>query len=232
MGLLNYDGSIYVPPVNNTAHNAPTQWSMTSTAYRFTSACPGNSICGTPLPIGFKNLYGQHIDGINKLWWETSVELNVREYIVERSLDGVNFTRINSTEAVGRANTYSIADNDFKRGYINYYKVTAVENDGAQSSTNVYPIINTDDKILITSVFPNPASEKLSVAITGKGAMEQCVFTVYDQFGKKVLEKQEKINFGRNLTDLNIENLNKGIYMVEIRTTDNSVVSKQKFTKM
>jgi len=232
MGLHNFNGTIYRPPVNMTAHNSPTQWTMSNTAYRWTTSCTSASNCAVPLPVEFKSLYGQYIDGVNKLWWETAVEENIKEFIVERSLDAANFSAINLTDAKGEPSLYSINDNTFKRGFVNYYRVTGVLENGNKTLTSVYAIFNTDDKILINSIFPNPANDKLSVTITGKGAENNCTFIVYDQFGRIVLQKEQKINYGTSQADLNIETLEKGIYIIEIKTQDNSVISKQKFSKM
>jgi hypothetical protein len=232
LGLHSYDGTSYIPPVNMTAHNAPTQWTMNNTAYAFVSSCPSQSICGVILPVTFKNLYGQYISGTNKLWWETAVEENTKEFIVERSLDASSFETVNVTDAVGKSNLYTFNDNSFKRGYINYYRVTAVDHNGARTNTSIYPIVNTDDKVVINAVYPNPANDKLSVSMSGRTAVETCKFTIYDMFGKKMMQKEGKVNFGsNNAFDLDIQSLPTGMYIIEISDSDNSLVSKQKFSK-
>ncbi len=232
MGLLNFDGTIYRPPVNNNSHNSPAQWVMTNTAYQWTSTCPSVSSCAVPLPVNFKNLYGQQIEGINKLWWETTEEENLTDFIVERSLDANIFEPVFSTSPKGKPSLYLFNDNTFKHGYVNYYKVTAVDKMGQKTATSVYPIFNTDDKIIITSVYPNPVTDKLSIGISGRGANADCNFTIYDQFGRKAVQKDQKVSMGNNVIDLDVEALNPGVYIIEIRTDDNNIISKQKFTKM
>jgi hypothetical protein len=37
---------------------------------------------------------------------------------------------------------------------------------------------------------------------------------------------------GNNLVDLDVSTLSKGIYIIEIKTSDNMIISRQKFTKM
>jgi hypothetical protein len=230
MGLHSYDGTIYIPPVNMTAHNAPTQWTMFNTAYKFTSTCPSQSICGVVLPVEFKALYGQNFDDVNKIWWETLSEDNMKEFQVERSTDAVNFEVIQTVQAVGRPNTYVYNDNSFKRGYINYYRVTGYGRNGEKYTTSVYPIFSTDEKVTITSIYPNPANDRVSVGINGR-ANTDCSFIIYDQFGK-VLQKEQKVVGGNNVVDIDISILSKGIYIIEIKTSDNMIISKQKFTKM
>ena len=231
MGLHNYNGSVYIPPVNAVAHNAPTNWTMSNTAYRFTSTCPSNSICGVVLPVNFKSFSGQNMDGLNKLWWETSEEANTREFIVERSLDGANFKQIAQDGSLGKPTKHAYVDNTFERGYINYYKITAIDLNGNKSSTGIYSVFNTDDKILINSVFPNPASDKLSAKIFGRGRDLNCSFVIYDQFGRAVISKNEVVSMGNNQVDIDLESLEKGVYIIEIKADENTVISKQKFSK-
>jgi hypothetical protein len=231
LGLHNYDGTIYVPPVNMTAHNAPTQWTMSNTAYKFSSSCPSQSICGVVLPVAFKAIYGQNVEDIDKLWWETISEENMKEFQVERSMDAINFEVIQTVPAVGKANTYLYNDNSFKHGYVNYYRVTGIDKNGGKHTTGIYPIYSTEQSLMVTAIFPNPANDKLSVGITGRGPNTDCSFVIYDQFGK-VLQKEQKVVGGNNLVDIDISILSKGIYIIEIRTSDNMVISKQKFTKM
>ncbi|MCE3259770.1 MAG: iron-regulated protein FrpC [Bacteroidetes bacterium] len=124
MGLHSYDGTIYIPPVNNTAHNSPTQWSMTNTAYLFQSPCAVNNGPCAILPVGFKNFYGEQAGSVNKLYWETASESNVKEFIVERSIDGVTFREIGTVKAQNKPSLYSFNDQSVRSNVINYYKIT------------------------------------------------------------------------------------------------------------
>jgi hypothetical protein len=230
MGLHNYDGTIYIPPVNMTNHNAPTQWTMSNTAYKFISTCPSNSICGVVLPVEFKNLYGQYLDGINKLWWETNEEPSIVSYIIDRSSDAEHFEQISVVPAQ-RKDKYQYDDFDFKSGYINYYKVTAVDNTGKRTSTNVYSIFNPDAPIFVGAIYPNPTADKLNISMSGRDAKATLTFNVYDQFGRIVLTKSQKVVFGSSFSELDVQELSGGMYIVEI-LADGKLITKQKFSKM
>lgn len=231
MGLHNYDGTIYIPPVNMVAHNAPTQWNMVNTAYSFSSSCPSQSICGVILPVDFKNFYGQQIDGVNKLWWETSDDSKIKEFYIERSTDGENFERIKSVPG-GNGPKYTYDDETHKRGFINYYRITAVDQMGLTNTTSIYSVYSTDDPILIKSVYPNPADEVLNLNIQGRGKALSCTFNIYDQFGNKVKTNTQMVNYGMNTNSIDLKDLNNGMYIIEIITGDNNVISKQKFSKL
>ncbi|MBK9283853.1 MAG: T9SS type A sorting domain-containing protein [Sphingobacteriaceae bacterium] len=230
MGLHSYDGNTYIPPVNMVAHNAPTQWTMVNTAYSFTSSCPSQSICGVILPNEFKNLYGQQVDGINKLWWETNEDNNTKEYIVERSDDAIAFNQIH-IESSGKGEKYLYNDNTFKRGGVSYYRVTAVALNGKTSTTSIYAIYSTEDPVLVGRIYPNPSFDQIYIDVTGRGAISNCKFNMYDQLGRKVISMDYNIEFGKNTIEMDIQELNKGIYILEIIADEKTVISKQKFSR-
>ncbi len=231
LGLHNYNGTVYVPPVNMTAHNSPTQWTMTNTAYRFTSSCPAQSLCATPLPIGFSNLYGQNFGSINKVWWETTDEVAVKEFLVERSTDGQTFSEIGRVNSNHTPSKHAFDDNTFVTGIINYYRITALHFSGQRVQTSIYPIFSIEEKVLIAGLFPNPANNKLNINING-GSTEDVDFMVYDQFGKLMFSEKKKIKPGLTTIELDIEQLAGGLYFIEVRSADNAVISKQKFSKL
>ncbi|HRD41124.1 MAG TPA: hypothetical protein PLC65_21025, partial [Bacteroidia bacterium] len=136
MGLHNFDGTIYRPPVNATAHNYPTQWTMTNTAYQWTSVCAPCAV----LPIEFKKFYGERIDRVNKLYWETAMEENINYFSVERSNDAENFKEIAKVDPKNLPALYTYDDHDTKPGSMYYYRITSVEKNGERKHTNVIPL--------------------------------------------------------------------------------------------
>jgi hypothetical protein len=237
LGLHNYNGSIYVPPVNATAHNATAiapynNWTMTNTAYRFTTTCTSVSNCAIPLPIGFSKFYGQQIEEVNKLWWETTEELSVKEYYVERSLDAEHFERIGTVNGVGKSSfLHEFSDAAYTKGRINYYRIIALETNGGQTSTSIYPIFGTQKDLIVTDVFPNPASNALNIGIAGFGA-DNALFIVYDQYGRVVNSSSKAIQGGMGRVELDIQNIVNGIYLLEVKSADGRSIVRQKFTKM
>lgn len=81
---------------------------------------------------------------------------------------------------------------------------------------------NTDDINNTISVFPNPTNDLLSVSTREKTIK---TLSVIDVNGKILLEKEYSGN-GNNET-INIASLKSGYYILSIRLSDNSVVSKK-----
>ncbi len=233
MGLQSFDGTIYIPPVNATAHNAVVspgpynQWTMTNTAYKFDSPCAANSGPCVVLPIGFKSFYAENISSINKLTWQTEEERNIKEFIVERSTDAVNFSTIGNQTANNKASTYIYNDNTFKPNVINYYKITAVEYTGERKSTFIIPVGGVYDNLNISEIFPNPTKDKFTISITSKTA-SNCTLTIKDMFGRELKKSNQPINAGFSQLNISCNELNSGIYFVEIADVNGKIMSQQK----
>ncbi len=227
MGLHNYNGTVYVPPVNATAHNYPTNWTMTNTAYRFTSACAASGGQCFTLPVNFKSFYGQQVDGINKLTWETALEENVTEFIVERSTDATNFTQIGSVKPNNLPSKYDFNDATFKANVINYYRVTAVEN-GRQKSTYVLPIGGNFDDISVSEIYPNPIKDNFTLSYDAKVQTETEV-VIKDLYGRTVKTTNHSIGVGNTRTLINCPELSAGVYIVIVHDKNTGrAISQQK----
>ncbi|MEW6772531.1 MAG: T9SS type A sorting domain-containing protein [Bacteroidota bacterium] len=217
MGLHNYDGTLYIPPVNATAHNYPTQWTMTNTAYRFTPSAGCATGC-VVLPIGYKSFYGERIQKVNYLYWETAEESDLKVYEILRSVDGVNFEKIGIVIPNNYPSKYKFEDLTAPLGKISYYKVRTIENFGKQSETQIVALSAQMDEVLVTSIFPNPANNEINLMVESRLTSNEgvAVVNVYDMFGKKILNKNINLLGGVNLYKVDISNLANGVYMFEV----------------
>jgi hypothetical protein len=219
LGLHSFDGMTYIPPVNMTAHNSPTQWTMSNTAYKFTPTCPTISNCATPLPLEFKAFYGQQINNVNYVWWEVPDNTNIEEFYVERSYDEGNFQRIHTTPAENGKFKYECRDYDFKRGGFSYYRVIAKLKSGGYSSTSIYPIYSTENIMLIRKFYPNPVVSSLNVEINAYQA-HKAIFEFFDIQGRPVKKIEKNISFGFRTYSLDLSDLPSGLYTMKITTPD------------
>jgi hypothetical protein len=72
----------------------------------------------------------------------------------------------------------------------------------------------TDNSI---TVYPNPASDKVSVSIDRTSEQGQDAFImIYDLSGRLVLEKEINIVSGKNLFELDVEFLSSGMYLLKV----------------
>ncbi len=236
MGLHNYDGTIYIPPVNATMHNVNTAltytWVMTNEAYKFTTSCgTGPGSCKT-LPIGLKSFYAERIDKINYLYWETATEENLKKYAIERSTDGINFIEIGEETPNNSPSKYTFLDKNAEIGIINYYRICTYENDGSKSYTFIYPLGTSKDEILnVTELFPNPTNSSFTFAFDSKQKGTANV-NVFDIYGKLIKSINLNVEVGITEQKIDVSDLNSGIYFVEIENSFKELISKQKLVKL
>lgn len=233
MGLTSFDGTIYRPPVNATAHNATAgapynQWTMNNTAYRWTSPCAGSGGPCVVLPINFKNFYGERVDRVNKLYWETTEEKNIKTFIVERSTDAENFSEIARVLPNGSPAKYQYDDKLSVPGTLNYYRITALENSGERKNTHIVPLGANASEVAVSGLYPNPNDgTSFNMVVDSKISTELFV-NIYDSYGRLVKSLNRNVSVGSSQLLLNADELSSGVYSVEITNTNKEVVSKQK----
>jgi hypothetical protein len=239
LGLHNYNGTVYTPPVNATAHNAPTSpatytWAMTNTAYRFTpNACAaGSGGSCMVLPIILKAFYGERENKINHLYFETAEEKNVKAFLIERSQDGINFEIIGSIIPKQDPTKYTYDDINAKDGIVNYYRISIEDNNGTVSRTFIYPLggISSEDDMTVLSVHPNPSRSNYKVMLDSryKGKLTMNIFSGYGVLLKTVIGDLQK---GTNSYDVYAEDLTAGIYILSLESSETGNTVKVKLIR-
>lgn len=218
LGLHNYNGTKYIPPVagNFVSYNYPTNWTMTTTAYKFTTLCAGSgSLCLNILPVGFTSFNGDKIENVNTLFWQTSSEENMNYYVIERSIDGVNFSDIGQVAAENIPSTYTYKDYESVTGMINYYRIRAVEKNLKSNQTNIISIGASEDETLSSwPIFPNPTNTSEVFVRLNSKKTGTANFIIYDVLGNIVLNSEKNIEPGVKVYDINISKIPNDIFFV------------------
>jgi len=117
------------------------------------------NLCATILilPINMAEFKAVYSSGVSHLSWNTSQENNSSHFEIERSTDGVNFTRLGKVNAAGNSSnkiSYSFNDIHPVTG-INYYRLKMVDKDGKFAYSNIVTV-NVNIKGNINSDLPKP----------------------------------------------------------------------------
>lgn len=170
----------------------------------------------SPLAAEAITLSSQDFAGYNKLTWNTTAEFNVKHYLVQRSTDGVNFSTIETVSAEGLSMTavsYSYEDLSPRFGN-NYYRVILVhENNSLITSDIVISQQKSDRELEIVRSYPNPASNELNIVIASKVEDDYEIY-LQNTSGKIVLTQKVHVTPGYNLSVLDVEQLNQGLYIL------------------
>jgi len=170
------------------------------------------------LPIKLKSFSAAKAGNINVLKWETSQEINVANYVIQRSANGVDFTdNIVTIPARNAANgsSYSATDVNPKNS-INYYRLKIIDKDASISYSPTVRV-NNKGKASVVSVYPNPAASYIMVQLA-EDRNEKVSVSISNSEGKIVIQ-QQYTNLNSNLIKLQIAQLAKGNYFVKVATS-------------
>ena len=119
------------------------------------------------------------------LKWTTIQEQNTNQFVIERSINGVNYENIGTLKAAGNSSSqksYSLIDGFPAKG-INYYRIRQVDNDGRFALSEVRSLTFEKSNADIT-ISPNPAKNKIAISVPGNKNNLQ--LTIFSAKGDKV----------------------------------------------
>jgi hypothetical protein len=156
--------------------------------------------------------------------WITATEQSVARFEVERSLDGVNFRKIEAKKAVGHshvASRYEVLDKDvpLDKSQTFYYRVRIIEEDATFSFTEIKTVtFEVKEKGISAEVFPNPSYDSAIHLILKGNYKEDSLteITITDSFGRRLLELSDtNYKVGQQL-DLSLPSATSGVYFLSI----------------
>jgi hypothetical protein len=159
--------------------------------------------------------------------WIVDQQINSKEYTVERSADGKNWSNLGTLESRSdntATQTYQFIDQSPLSGD-NYYRIEETDMDG-HSNYSVTKLISvqTEGKL---AIWPNPANAIVHIQDEETTGSSNLNTEIFDQSGKKVLTGF--VHSGINT--LNIELLPPGFYIVHIALSNGSTYN-QKLVKL
>lgn len=113
---------------------------------------------GAPLPVQLTSFNASEEGFSTKLVWNTAEEINLANYVVEKSTDGRNFTAIGTVKA---ANLKSYNFTDPQSAANSYYRLKIVDVDGAYKYSYIVSVKAKLDASLLLS--PNPVKSSLMI---------------------------------------------------------------------
>lgn len=185
--------------------------------------------CNIVLPVKISNLNAYSLNEQITLSWQTQDELNIKDYVIQRSEkpDFSSYIVVGVINATGNSarQTYSFADEAIpasgNKTY--YYRLQVKERSGGISYTNICSAKIERGSGLVASIYPNPVNGNL-VNIRFNHPQSFVNITMQNSAGQTVRKMSSPV-FG-TAASVNIEELPKGTYLVNIVTGKESVVRK------
>ncbi len=166
-----------------------------------------------PLPVDMAEFTATRTGSSVALNWKTLTEENNSHFIVERSLNGVDFVaigRVNGAGTTSEVNHYSLLDQNCPQGLV-YYRIVQYDFDATASYSKTLQVAPLGNSFSI-SVYPNPFQSGTQLRVESNSSADVSL-QVYDVNGKLLLEgdsykTNEVISFG--------ETFASGIYFVKV----------------
>ena len=175
------------------------------------------SICSVILPVSLVNFSLESMSSAVRISWTTASEQDNDYFIVFHRSDGMIYSEIDRIKGAGNSaalREYVIYDHSPAPG-INYYYLAQVDFDGKQESFSPRSILIRSAKNI--QVFPNPASEAVSISLNLKRNTEISI-DFYDIMGRHLIQKNENVLEGDNTFTYATNSLSKGTYLVRVST--------------
>lgn len=176
-----------------------------------------------PLPVEFlrESAECNHKEVVVK--WSTASEQNSDFFMVERSLDGTNFSPIAKIPAAGNSSViknYYALDTDPYSG-TSFYRVREQDFNTSSMTSGVMTVngCTGDD------VFVYGTEGGLAVNIN---ALEDGQYNVelYDMLGQKLVNEVKNVVAGNNHLKLSVGNISSAIYLAKVYNSSNAVTKK------
>ena len=110
----------------------------------------------TPLPVTFTSITAVKNNNGNAVEWKVENEINISSYEVERSTDGVNFTKTGAV-AAGNNSPYNWLDAYPVNGD-NFYRIKSISNRGTFQYSRIVKVSAVKGRTGYT-VYPNPSTD-------------------------------------------------------------------------
>lgn len=176
----------------------------------------------SPLPVKLVSFQSESNDKEIMLYWESTEEYLLSSYEVQRSLDGVLFSKIGAIDAKNNKNntTYQYQDLEVKSGTKYFYRLKMLDFDGKYEYSNIISeMILMDD--LVVNIYPNPVKRNMEIFVESSTSAIS-IIRIFDIKNSLVLTEK----FDQHLT-IDTKDIAPGVYYYIIendRFTENGKI--------
>jgi len=172
----------------------------------------------TPVPVTYTNVKAYQQNNNVAVEWSVTNQLSIKEYDIEKSVDGVTFTKVVTIKATD-INAYSWIDANAPSGD-NYYRIRSVGANGViQYSSIVKVKIGTAAPAI--AVYPNPIrGGVIGLQLTNMTKGKYGIRLV-DNLGQVLMATEVQHAGGSANQNIRINSVAKGVYHLEVNGPNN-----------
>jgi len=171
------------------------------------------------LPLQILSFSAKALQNNVLLQWQADEGSALQQYDIERSIDGINFSKTGTMlPLTGRGiKNYSFPDADVPSNFnVLYYRIKMITPDGKYTYSKIQTVSFKRETAFITRLFPNPFTDKIDLTVNAvKDDYINAVITGVS--GNKVLNTKIKVSKGPSQVSINnLGNLSRGVYFLKL----------------
>ena len=184
------------------------------------------------LPVKLISFSARAVQNDVSLQWQAGDESNLKQYDIERSIDGIHFNKITTlaaTKETGIKN-HSFSDVNVLLNFNNtnrfYYRLKMIDPDGKNTYSTIQTVSIKRNAAFITKLFPNPFVDKIDLMVNApKDDYINAVITGVT--GKTFINTKIKVSKGNSSISIdNLGNLGKGVYFLKLGMGNEQAIYK------
>jgi len=152
--------------------------------------------------------------------WFASQEIANSKFIIEQSVDGVNWSSIRTVNPIGGDQSYSVTfDRNVLVNAEVMVRVRLQTANGIYSNALAHLVNNVrSSNELLINVYPNPANDVVTLqTATSVSGMYVEVTSIEGKVVRRI-----EFNSNGNAADLNVSDLSNGVYLLNIRSEEHT----------
>lgn len=178
------------------------------------------------LPVKYNYIKGSWHNDHNLLEWETALEINADEFIVQRLDKKSNlFVEIGTVKAKGNSTKdYAYSFKDFDLSYDGYYEYRLLQKDldGRSELSEVVLVLVRKESLATSKIYPNPIKEKFFIELPK--TTSPLTYSMITADGK-VLSKTSLASV-TEVIEVNVANLPRGSYQLLVEYDNKKEIHK------
>ncbi len=171
---------------------------------------------GSILPIDLLNFSGKLQDNNVILNWATVSEKDNEFFVIEKSIDGKNWTAIGKVDGALNSNTlmrYSYVDENIS-GTIYYYRIKQTDVDESFTYSSIISVLIDENNEYMVNISPNPSTGVFNISFNGN-LYES--YDVYNVSASKIKKGKIKSNGNEPLT-IDLTDYPSGVYILHLHS--------------
>lgn len=179
--------------------------------------------CGLLLATDFQQFKGQLVSEKGYLTWSASNEDNIKNYDIEKSLDGIIFNKIESLTAKNIAESfYNFTDPDNITGDT-YYRLKMNDGNAAYKYSKVVHLAITEDFEVKNIINPFKTTISIGVNVAKEGMLN---ITLHNEEGQLV--KSLQVSIKKGIDNIVLDNITgpDGIYFLSMEFNNKTIRKK------